>query len=598
MTKLNINLDIDKKEFKKKLDIRDGKAGKDGKNGQNGKRGIDGKDGIPGINGLDGSPDSPEEIVNKINISPGRIFPQQIDGLLPMLHLVDQIGKNPRGLEHVGGANPLIMLSNGTVISDYIKEINFSTNLSATYSGNGRVTLSGTGGGAVTSVSNVDGTLTISPTTGDVVASLASGYKIPTTRNIGTTAPLSGGGDLSADRTLTTSMNTNKLIGRGTAGTGVMEEITLGTNLSLSGTTLNATGGSGATTALDNLASVAINTALLLGTSDGAALGSTSKMWSDLFLASGAVINFNNGDVTLTHSANLLTLAGGDFNMPSTSNPANYFNVNVTDSVLTFEFFQSGIKDHLFTMTNAIFSFNGGGVFSGVVTVAGLTNNAVLISVPVGQSTNNSLAGICELWGATGNPTFVQFNEAGIANRGSFGFAAGSSTLAYRSGATTMSDGTQRWAVDNTGQMTLYGKITNYNNIATAGWGTPTVYGSGRSTAQTAAVASVATYTVGAADGSFTITSNVNVTTSTAHSFTVTCTYTDETNTSRTLTLSYIQIGGGTPIATITNVTGAGPYEGVPNHIRCKASTAITVATTGTFTTVTYNVEASIIQIT
>ena len=62
-------------------------------------------------------------------------------------------------------------------------------------------------------------------------------------RAINTTAPLSGGGDLSADRTLTTSMATNKLIGRGTAGTGVMEEITLGTNLSLTGTTLNATGG-------------------------------------------------------------------------------------------------------------------------------------------------------------------------------------------------------------------------------------------------------------------------------------------------------------------------------------------------------------------
>lgn len=67
----------------------------------------------------------------------------------------------------------------------------------------------------------------------------------PPARLINTTAPLSGGGDLSADRTLTTSMSTNKLIGRGTAGTGVMEEITLGTNLSLTGTTLNATGGGG-----------------------------------------------------------------------------------------------------------------------------------------------------------------------------------------------------------------------------------------------------------------------------------------------------------------------------------------------------------------
>jgi hypothetical protein len=34
-------------------------------------------------------------------------------------------------------------------------------------------------------------------------------------------------------------------------------------------------------------------------------------MWSDLFLADGAVINFNNGDVTLTHASNKLTIAGG-----------------------------------------------------------------------------------------------------------------------------------------------------------------------------------------------------------------------------------------------------------------------------------------------
>lgn len=43
--------------------------------------------------------------------------------------------------------------------------------------------------------------------------------------------------------TITTSMSSGKLIGRGTAGVGVMEEITIGSNLSLSGNTLNATGG-------------------------------------------------------------------------------------------------------------------------------------------------------------------------------------------------------------------------------------------------------------------------------------------------------------------------------------------------------------------
>jgi hypothetical protein len=53
------------------------------------------------------------------------------------------------------------------------------------------------------------------------------------------------------------------------------------------------------------------NTNLSPVTSDGLALGTTTTMWSDLFLASGGVINFNNGDVTLTHSSNALTGAGG-----------------------------------------------------------------------------------------------------------------------------------------------------------------------------------------------------------------------------------------------------------------------------------------------
>jgi len=46
-------------------------------------------------------------------------------------------------------------------------------------------------------------------------------------------------------------------------------------------------------------------------TSDGVSLGTSSLMWSDLFVANGSVINFNNGDVLLTHSSNLITVTGG-----------------------------------------------------------------------------------------------------------------------------------------------------------------------------------------------------------------------------------------------------------------------------------------------
>jgi len=87
-----------------------------------------------------------------------------------------------------------------------------------------------------------------------------------------------------------------------TDGTNVYDSITEG-------------GGSitGAASDLSNLTGpTAINTGLILGSDDGGALGSSSKGWSDLFLASGAVINFVNGDVTITHSTNKLTIAGAD----------------------------------------------------------------------------------------------------------------------------------------------------------------------------------------------------------------------------------------------------------------------------------------------
>ena len=48
-------------------------------------------------------------------------------------------------------------------------------------------------------------------------------------------------------------------------------------------------------------------------TSDGSALGDTDQMWSDLFLASGGVVNFNNGNMTLSHAAGILDVAGGLF---------------------------------------------------------------------------------------------------------------------------------------------------------------------------------------------------------------------------------------------------------------------------------------------
>lgn len=50
-------------------------------------------------------------------------------------------------------------------------------------------------------------------------------------------------------------------------------------------------------------------------TNDVGALGTSSTSWADLFLAEGGVINWDNGDITLTQTGNELALAGGNLDI-------------------------------------------------------------------------------------------------------------------------------------------------------------------------------------------------------------------------------------------------------------------------------------------
>lgn len=122
-------------------------------------------------------------------------------------------------------------------------------------------------------------------------------------------------------------MSTARLLGRTTASTGTVEEISIGSSLSLSSGSLAATAG-GSTTQLQynsagsfaGISGVTSNgtsiTAtlnnvvvanLLASSNDSGALGASGTAFSDIFLASGAVIDFAAGNATLTHSTGLLT---------------------------------------------------------------------------------------------------------------------------------------------------------------------------------------------------------------------------------------------------------------------------------------------------
>jgi len=75
------------------------------------------------------------------------------------------------------------------------------------------------------------------------------------------------------------------------------------------------------------------STALAPTTSDGSALGTASLMWGDLFLASASVINWHNGDITLTHGAGTLTF-GGDGTVGIDFNNHEMTNVDIDSGAI------------------------------------------------------------------------------------------------------------------------------------------------------------------------------------------------------------------------------------------------------------------------
>jgi hypothetical protein len=107
-------------------------------------------------------------------------------------------------------------------------------------------------------------------------------------------------------------------------------------------------------------------------------------------------------------------------------------------------------------------------------------------------------------------------------------------------------------------------------------------------TGQTSAVSSLCTYT-SASNGWFEIDAYVTVTVATIASVGIQVAYTDEASNSHTMTMPLF-LDAGTLIGALATVTQA---RGI-TIVHAKANTPITVSTSGTFTTVTYNAGAII----
>ena len=125
-----------------------------------------------------------------------------------------------------GGATPDISISQATTSTNgYLSSTDWNT-------------FNNKGSGTVLSVTSAIGDPIIVDNIDPSNPIISSGILV---QGVTATSLITSSGGITPD--ISTSIQTNKLVGRATALTGVFEEITIGTNLSLTGTTLNASGG-------------------------------------------------------------------------------------------------------------------------------------------------------------------------------------------------------------------------------------------------------------------------------------------------------------------------------------------------------------------
>lgn len=224
-------------------------------------------------------------------------------------------------------------------------------------------------------------------------------------------------------------------------------------------------------------------------TSDGVSLGSSTKNWSDLFLASGGVINWAASDFTLTHSTGVLTASGsltaatfrstsGGLVNNSSSNNARYqpastgstIDRNIADSspcLIVQQVHASSTGDILQVKNNA----------STVLTIA--QTGAATFTSTLSIGTSNALtAGTIELGNAS--DTTLSRSAAGVLAVEGVVIPSISSTntltnkrVTPRTGTTT-SSATPTINTDNVDFYSLTAQTTDITSFTTNLSGTPT----------------------------------------------------------------------------------------------------------------------------
>jgi hypothetical protein len=205
-------------------------------------------------------------------------------------------------------------------------------------------------------------------------------------------------------------MATATIKGRSTAGTGDPEDLTA--------TQANAILGFG--TSAPNI---------VPPTNDGAALGTAALAWADIFLALGAVINFNNGDVTITHGVNVLTFAAATNGYQFQDGPLRpVANDGIALGTATVSF------SDLFLASGGVVNWNNSDVTithaANALTFAGATNGYQFQDGPIQPVANDGIAL---------GTAMVSFADLFLASGGVVNWNNGDFTLIHSAGALSAS---------------------------------------------------------------------------------------------------------------------------------------------------------------